>query len=407
MIGFGERVSDPIGSGTVLAFALAFYVLGCVLLILTGGTLGTLHAFAAFIVLAIVAALNQLLPVLTHAPVANPRVVLAVAAAFAIGFALLIAGFYNAPTFLAAAIVLSATALFWVAWNIVRLRSGKEEGQTRSLMLCAVLAFIVVAGVGATMAGALAGSWSAPLGILAPLHAVLAILGFASLLIVAISYRFVPMFAVAHGTAYGRHRMQWIVVAGVVVAALFLRSSIGLRIGLFAVLVGAVSIGVSHAKTLTTRLRRRLDVSLRYGAVAWSLGIAALALAIASTWNDTLWSSAVTLGLLGWITITILGYAYKVAGFLAWQTAKDRDPSAQLPALSTAVTLPLAYTALTLLGIGAAVSTICTVVEPDHLRVGYGVYAAGGFLAVAALTQLASRYVLRNQHDGTTARAPG
>ncbi|HEY9179109.1 MAG TPA: hypothetical protein VIO32_00215 [Candidatus Baltobacteraceae bacterium] len=48
-----DRVSDPAGSGWVLVFALAFYALGCLLLAFAGASLGALHAFAAFIVLAI------------------------------------------------------------------------------------------------------------------------------------------------------------------------------------------------------------------------------------------------------------------------------------------------------------------------------------------------------------------
>lgn len=181
MIDFGDRVTDPVGSGLVLAFALGFYVLGCCLLLLTGYTFGTLHAFAGFIVLAIIAALNQLLPILTHAPVARPQSVLAIALAFSAGFALLIAGFYGFNTFFAAAIVLAASALVWVLWNVRRLLLGKQEAQTRALMACAVLAFLAAAGIGASMAGALAGQWPAASLNLATLHASLAILGFASL----------------------------------------------------------------------------------------------------------------------------------------------------------------------------------------------------------------------------------
>lgn len=400
MMGFGDRVSDPVGSGCVLALALAFFVLGCVLLVFTGPSFGALHAFAAFIVLAIVAALNQLLPVLTHAPVARPQGVLAVALGFAAGFALLIGGFYGAPTFFAASIVLAVTALVWVIWNIARLFMGREETQTRTLMACAVLAFAVAAAIGASMAAALGGHWAAGSIALAPLHAAVAILGFASLLIVGISYRFVPMFAVAHGTAYGKRAVQWFAVGGVVVATAFVFQPFVLRGGLAVLLIAALIIGRSHVKTLASRLRKRLDVSLRYGSVAWAFGVLALALAIAATWQPNLWTPALLAGVLGWICITILGYAYKVAGFLAWQTAKERDPSAQLPALSGAVNLPFAYVALTLLALGALIGAICSAVKPEHVQIGYDLYAAGGLCAAASLTKLASVYVFRGTFDG-------
>lgn len=400
MTGFGDRVSDPLGSGAVLAVALAFYLAACVLLVFTGPTLGALHAFAAFIVLAIVAALNQLLPVLTHAPVARPQAVLAVAAGFALGFALLIGGFYGAPTFFAAGIVLAVSALAWVIWNIARLFMGREEMQTRALMACAVLAFAVAAAIGASMAAALGGRGAVSSITLAPLHAAIAVLGFASLLIVGISYRFVPMFAVAHGTAYGRRLVQWFAVAAVVVVTAFVFQPIALRAGLAGLAAAAIVIGRAHVKTLASRLRKRLDVSLRYGSVAWAFGVLALAFAFAATWQPKFWSAALITGVLGWICITILGYAYKVAGFLAWQTAKERDPAAQLPALSGAVNLPVAYSALAMLALGTLAAAIFSIAWPEHVELGCDLYAAGGVCAVTALSRLASLYVFRRSIHG-------
>lgn len=400
MTGFGDRVSDPLGSGAVLAVALAFYLAACVLLVFTGPTLGALHAFAAFIVLAIAAALNQLLPVLTHAPVARPQAVLAVAAGFALGFALLIGGFYGAPTFFAASIVLAVSALAWVIWNIARLFMGREEMQTRALMACAVLAFAVAAAIGASMAAALGGRGAVSSITLAPLHAAIAVLGFASLLIVGISYRFVPMFAVAHGTAYGRRLVQWFAVAAVVVVTAFVFQPIALRAGLAGLAAAAIVIGRAHVKTLASRLRKRLDVSLRYGSVAWAFGVLALAFAFAATWQPKFWSAALITGVLGWICITILGYAYKVAGFLAWQTAKERDPAAQLPALSGAVNLPVAYSALAMLALGTLAAAIFSIAWPEHVELGCDLYAAGGVCAVTALSRLASLYVFRRSIHG-------
>jgi hypothetical protein len=46
-MGFGDRVSDPAGNGFVPAFALAFYVFGCVLLVFTDATLAARHLQSA------------------------------------------------------------------------------------------------------------------------------------------------------------------------------------------------------------------------------------------------------------------------------------------------------------------------------------------------------------------------
>ena len=403
----GDRVSDPIGSGWVLGGSLAFFVTGCALLVIGGGSFGALHAFAAFVVLAVVAALNQLLPVLTHAPVSRPQAVIGVAAGFFVGFAFLIAGFYGAPTFGIAALVLALTSLVWVLWNLWRLWAGHAEVQTRALMACAVIAFALAVGIGTTMAGTLAGRFTAPIGQLGPIHAVLAIAGFASLLIVAVSYRFVPMFAVAHAKAYGRGIAQWVAVASIIAVTGFLHSPVGLRLGLLALLASGVTMGISHLRTLHTRLRKRLDVSLRYATVAWGLGIAATIVAIAATWQNELQTATVILAVLGWISITILGYSFKVAGFLAWQTARARRPTAQIPPLSTAVHLPLAYLALTLLAVGTIVSAASAFVWPDVARVGYDIYAAGGAGAVVALGKLTALYVTGKGTDGSALPATG
>ncbi len=407
MIDLGPRVSDPIGSGWVLGAALAMFVAGCGLLAIGGGSLGALHAFAGFIVLAIVGALNQLLPVLTHAPVARPYGVIAVAVGFFLGFALLIAGFYGAPTFAAAGLILAVVSAVWVLWNGWRLWTGRDEVRTRLFMACALLAFGIAAGIGATMAGVLVGRVAAPIGQLAPLHAVLAIAGFATLLVVAISYRFVPMFAVAHGDGYGRGAMAWVAAAGVAVTAGFLQSPLGLRLGLLGLLASGVMLGISHLRTLRTRMRKRIDVSLRYGGVAWGLGIAATIVAIAATWQNGLQTAAVILAVLGWISITILGYAYKIAGFLAWRAAKERRPAAQLPALSVAVPLPLAYLALGLMAGGTIVAAIGSSRWPGVAAAGYDLYALGGVAATIALGKLAWLYGAGRETDGTVARVPG
>lgn len=86
------KVSDPVGTVGVLGIALAFFAGACLLFVALGPSLATLHAFAGFIVLAIVAAANQLIPFLTGVSPAHPRVVLRSAAPLALGFVALIAG---------------------------------------------------------------------------------------------------------------------------------------------------------------------------------------------------------------------------------------------------------------------------------------------------------------------------
>ncbi|MGC8484181.1 MAG: hypothetical protein ACP5O6_00905 [Candidatus Baltobacteraceae bacterium] len=401
VIGEASLRNDPRGSAFAIALALAFYVAGCTLLVTTGPTFGTLHAFAAFIVLTAVGALNQLLPVLTHAPNAHAGTVSALALSFAVGFVFLIAGFYGAPTFAPASAILGTSAIVWVGWSIYRLTRGRSERRTRTLLALALVAFLTAVGIGAAMAGQLGGFGHTTSALsIAPVHAMLAIGGFAGILVLTISYRFVPMFAIAHAERYGHWEPAWGVALGVIVAAASLAgSTIGTRIGLAAIVVSLFVLGAQHLKTIASRLRARLDVSLQYGRVAWTFAIGAALTAFVATWIPGRVPSAIALALLGWLSITILGYAYKVVGFLTWQSAKARVPAARLPALGSAVDLPWAYVALALLTAGALAAAAFMPFAPQFARIGYDVYALGGITAVVAIARLAALYLFISEEE--------
>ena len=408
VIGDSSLRNDPRGSEFAIALALAFYLTGCVLLVTSGATFGALHAFAAFVVLTAVGALNQLLPVLTHAPHARAGIVPALASAFALGFALLVAGFYGAPTFAPAAIVLAASAAFWVGWSVLRLARGTSEGRTRALLVVALLAFLTAVGIGAAMAGRLGMLWGGAALSIAPIHAVLAIGGFAGILVITISYRFVPMFAIAHAEGYGRWGAAWAAACGVLVAAATLTTSaIGARIGLAAIVIAASTIGAQHHRTLASRLRARLDISLQFGRIAWLFGIGAAIVAFIGTWNPAIDPSAILLAILGWVSITILGYALKIVGFLTWQSAKARFPAARLPALGNAVDLPLAYGALALMSVGVLVAASLLPISARLAQIGFDLYALGGLAAVLAVVRLAAIYLFLSEAEhGPAAEHP-
>lgn len=396
-----NSVSDPIGSGSVLAIALCFFLAGCALLIVGGAQLGALHAFAAFIVISAVAATNQLIPVLTRAPVVGPVPVVATGALFAVGFALLVAGFYGAPTFAAAGIVLIVAAVLWVGWTATRLLAGKAEGETRVAVAFSIVAFLGAAGVGATMAFALSGRVAAWTLALAPIHATLAILGFATVLVTTVSYRFVPMFSLAHNTAYGKCAPQWILIAAIVAVAALLYRAVPLRVALLIVFVAGVWMAMTHVRTLASRIRKHIDISLRFAIAAWSMGLLAALCAIASTWLPAFGAAAIALAILGWLCGSILGYAFKVTGFLAWQYARERTAAGTLPALRDAVNERLAGVGLVFLVIGAFGSAVAMTAQPDLARFAFFAYGIGALCTVATLFNLAFVYV-RIPHVATS-----
>src|SRR6185312_11503700 len=95
---------------------------------------------------------------------------------------------------------------------------------------------------------------------------------------------------------------------------------------------------------------------------------------------------------LGWLSISILGYSYKIAGFLAWETAKARAPGTSLPALSKALPERTALFALWLLGVGTIVTATLSL-TPFPIALGGTVYLLGATCATATLLVLVKPFL--------------
>lgn len=394
MIAKASRISRPEGSGTVLILGLLFFLTGAALLTIGAQPLAALHAFAAFIVLAIVAASNQLIPVLTGAPTASARTIIGVASPLALGFALLVAAFLGAPTFAIAGILLFSGALAWTAWTIGRLARAPLERATRIAVGLALVAFAAASTLGAAMAFALGGSSITGVLDLAPTHAILAIIAFASVVIVTISYRLVPMFALTRrgDRGWGRVPQWFLIVAGFAAAAVATNAPL-LRIALCIVFVAGAGAGFLHVQSVRARMRRHLDMSIRYAGVAWGFAAGSLLLAIGATWTPAAATPAVICAVLGWLNVSILGYAYKIAGFLCWQIAKERNSVAKLPPLGTAVPERPAAIALALLSFGTIAIAYALGSTPQFAFVGVVVYSLGAVCAVATLARVPLTYL--------------
>lgn len=338
----------PLASIAVLALAIAFHLTGAVLLAAGAPPLAALHAFAAFVVLSIVATSHQLVPVLLRVPPTPWSRTVLPAGGFALGFALLIAAFMGAPLFAAAGTVLAIAAALWCCFIGARIVRAVSERQTALAMGASVASFAAAAWIGVWMAYDFAAS-RAPEQHLAGMHGVLMIGAFASMLIVAISYRFVPMFSLAHADAYGARAVQWVFFAGALAGAVS-----GARWAFALALAALILLAYQHVRTLKRRLRKRLDPSLIFGAAAWLLAIAAALDATVAGLRAENAFALVALAVLGWLTITVFGYGLKICGFLSWQLARQRSPESALAPLVDAIPVRIAYAALALLCGGVA-----------------------------------------------------
>lgn len=155
-------------------------------------------------------------------------------------------------------------------------------------------------------------------------HILLFIGGFFTLLVMGFSYKLLPMFTLSHG--FGTSRYKWtLILAHVAIVSVLIGiwspysifSYIGLVIG-----AGAITNQfIALTDIVRHRMRKRIEPPIRAVLSASIAGVLGLALFFTVILNDrgqAGWQSVVTLYLLGLVTFTIIGYAYKIVPFLIW-----------------------------------------------------------------------------------------
>jgi hypothetical protein len=159
-------------------------------------------------------------------------------------------------------------------------------------------------------------------------HAHLGGLGFFVMIIVAVSYKLVPMFALSE--MQNVRRAGWSLallsagLAGVVVTILL--SSPWKIVFAFVVLGGLVLYGFETLAILRARKRRNLDWGMKYFLTAVALIAPASALGVVLAWPRLPATTFTTqlenvygfLGFIGVVSFAVLGMLYKVVPFLVW-----------------------------------------------------------------------------------------
>jgi hypothetical protein len=378
----------PLASIALLCTAVSFEISGALMLCFGAPSLAVVHAFAAFIVLAIVAAAHQLLPVLFRAPPMPLAATLTTSAGFCGGFVLLILGFLGLPTFGWAVALLAPSAILWVAAIAYGLFAAQSERSTAVLSGIATAAFITAGSCAAVMAIAFARGGSFPIA-LASVHGNLMIVTFVSTFIIAMSYRFVPMFALSHEVAYGRRLWQYVVPAGGVAAA----AGLSTRLAFGCVALALFIIGVQHVKTVLKRVRKKIDPSLKYAATGWCFGVAASVGIAIDGESARVVPAVLVLALLGWATLTIFGYGMKIVGFLSWQHARNYDDQRPLAPLSAAIPPVLNTVTLAVLSVGTFGYCLGLAVQPALLAPSAGLYLLGSAMYGGLIVRICLPYL--------------
>ena len=176
-------------------------------------------------------------------------------------------------------------------------------------------------------------------------HAHLGVVGFFLLLIVGVSYKLIPMFALSE--VQSRRRAAWSVVllnlglAGVFVSIL-LRSSLKPAFAL--VIVGGLALyGIEMRAILRARKRRTLDWGLKSFLTAIALLAPLSLLALVLSWpglpltpfTGQLENVYGFVMLLGVVAFAIVGMLYKIVPFLVWYHSYSKQIGrAKVPALA-------------------------------------------------------------------------
>ncbi|MBI3853961.1 MAG: cbb3-type cytochrome c oxidase subunit I [Verrucomicrobia bacterium] len=166
-------------------------------------------------------------------------------------------------------------------------------------------------------------------------HAHLGGLGFFVMMLVAVSYKLVPMFAL--GEVQSHRRAAWSIgLLNVGLLGLFLTILFGSPWKLafvFVVISGLAFYGVEMRAMLRARKRRHLDWGLKYFLTAISLLLPLSLLGIILCWPTlpmTRFSTQLEnvygfLALIGVVTFAILGMLYKIVPFLVWYARYSRE----------------------------------------------------------------------------------
>ena len=305
---------------------------------------GVTHLFTlGWLTTTIFGALSQLLPVALGAPIRSVRVAHASFWTFAPGAGLFATGLATGATALHhAGIALVALGIALAVGNIA---STLPKARSRDVTWAAIT--IAIAFLASTLVLGVVLLHNLHTGFIAEarlrvlaIHLHVALVGWVLVMIVGVSHRLLPMFLLAHGAdTKWTARALTLLAAGVTVLA------IGLATGLAAAgWIGVVMLEAGVACFLwqayaffRVRVRRRLDVGMRFAAAALGflivsalLGPAVLAMGIT---QPRLATAYVAIGLLGGIVLYVVGFFYKIVPLLAWTTrfrgriGKERVPT--------------------------------------------------------------------------------
>jgi cbb3-type cytochrome oxidase subunit 1 len=291
-----------------------------------------------------------------------------------------------------AGLVFAAAALF--GWNMgVTLWRLPRWGIVAKHVAAAAAFFLAVALVGNLMAlDKVLGFWRGEVMNILHAHAHLAALGWATMIIFGVAYRLIPMFALAADPDERLPTWQfWIFTAGTagLYPAVLLGSRLQLLFGLLA--AGGIGLFVHQVAQIAHGGRKPvLDWGVRTAltAVAYLAALVPVGLAFAAGLvpegeiGARLAFAYGFLGLVGWVSLTIIGMTHKIVPFLVWfHRYSDLVGTQPVPALHQLYSEAWQRRGFWLLHagiLGTAVGLLAA--SPWGIRGGLAILAAGAWI---------------------------
>jgi hypothetical protein len=394
-------IFGAVGGFTMLGVVLAFDAPALLGFYFAPHVLTLTHLFTlVFASMAALGALYQLVPVVLRVPIAGERLARLGFWPYAAGALTLALGFWHYTVW--ALIAGGTLVLVGVAIALVvlarTLRSVPQLNLTGRYIAGALVYFGLVVALGIIfVVNKRLAFW--PVAVLPSIagHALLGGVGWLTLLIVGVSYKLVPMFALTHNVDERLGRINLVLFNLAIPSlalALLLDGPIWMRLPLALALATGSGIYIyDMIRILRRRLRRKLDITLRAFRVA--LGYLALSamlgiLLAAGVFDGRLpagrgamlyaWS-----GFAGWIGLTIVGMLHKIVPFLLWMHRYGAKAGAErVPLVREMVDARRAEATYWLLNAGIAVVLVGIVFGLPWVATAGGVALAAAALVFAS-----------------------
>ena len=236
-------------------------------------------------------------------------------------------------------------------------------------------------------------------------HAHLAALGWLGMLVIGVSYKLTPMFALSHPFDEWRLGKPIFILVTTAVVGLFV--SLLLRLGtlplMACVLAAAAAAGLyawDYATMLRVRRRRPIDLTQQHNIagvcgllLATLLGLALVLTPAGEPVHARLQLAYAVVALAGWLGLTTLGQLYKIVPFLVWtHRFAPRMGKERVPLLKDLYPLPLAMAGFVALLAGLVSATVGILAGWLPLvQVGFGLCLAGTVVAAINLIRVVFR----------------